>query len=100
MKKIYRKLKDFFREFGDVVGLVLAVAFILAVVLTFIFEVSTTNSKKLCECTVKFQNGEIKTFVCDKIIYNGNFATITVDDIVYKIAYENLEVKIYENTKN
>lgn len=100
MRKIFIKMKEIFREFGDAIGLVLAVAFIIAVAFTFIFEVSKTDNKKLCECTVKFQNGEIETFVCDKIIYHGKFATITVDDVVYKIAYENLEIKIYENTKN
>ena len=100
MRKIFIKINDFFREFGDLVDLVLAVAFIIAVALTFVFQVSKTDSENICECTVKFQNGEIKTFVCDKIIYNGKFATITVDDIAYKIAYENLEIKIYENTKN
>lgn len=100
MKKNFIELKDFFRAYSLEIFIAIMATVILSASLFIVFKVSGIDSKKIYECTVKFQTGEVKTFVCDEIVYNGEFATITVDDIVYKIAYENLEVKIYENTKN
>lgn len=96
MKKILIELKDFFRAYSLEIFIAFIVTVIISISAFIVSTVSERTDKKLVECTVKFQTGEVKTFVCDKIVYNVQFATITFDDIVYKIAYENLEVKIYE----
>lgn len=100
MKKIFIELKDFFRAYALEIFIAIVGAVILSVSFFIVFKVSGMDSKKIYECTVKFQNGEIKTFVCDKIVYNGHFATLIVDDLEYKISYENFEVIVYENTEN